>query len=159
VFSLLPFLTKSVMAIALHLQLGHRYPSYPRQNPRRPHENRTWMPRPVGGEEKSSRRRRGGVKRLAWQSNVPAMRSTIRSIIWCGRPRIGSGSYAETSDNGARNCSTRLPRTSALRLTPGSGGGPRAALLGFPPALLDCEGGGECEEYFGQLGVRRVPRD
>jgi len=45
------------------------------------HENRTWMPRPVGGEEKSSRRRRVSVRRPAWQANARVMRSTRRSII------------------------------------------------------------------------------
>jgi IS66 Orf2 like protein len=45
------------------------------------HENRTWMPRPVGGEEKSSRRRRVSVRRPAWQANGRVMRSTRQSII------------------------------------------------------------------------------
>ena len=45
------------------------------------HENRTWMPRPVGGEEKSSRRRRVSVRRPAWQASARVMRSTRLSII------------------------------------------------------------------------------
>lgn len=45
------------------------------------HENRTWMPRPVGGEEKSSRRRRASVRRPAWQASGRVMRSTRPSII------------------------------------------------------------------------------
>jgi hypothetical protein len=47
----------------------------------RHHEDRTWMPRPMGGEEKSSRRRRVGVRRSAWQASEPVMRSTRQSII------------------------------------------------------------------------------
>ena len=45
------------------------------------HEDRTWMPRPVGGEEKSSRRRRVSVRRPAWQASARVMRSTRLSII------------------------------------------------------------------------------